>query len=121
MVSAIKFGFLMFASMVLAYPSSPSRSLLLIQVEPQNGSSTVTSLTCNPLGGSHPNPQLACKQLTSVKGLIENIPPEEGIACLAVVDPVTVTIQGNFSGKHIDFTHEYSNACEAGVQLGHLL
>jgi len=75
------------------------------------------SLTCNPAGGSHPNPEAACKQLTKADGYIEAIPEKQGI-CPKIFNPVILSASGTWDGGERKFQREFSNQCEAVLATG---
>jgi len=75
------------------------------------------SLTCNPAGGSHPNPEAACKQLTKAAGHIEAIPEKQGI-CTKIFKPVILSASGTWDGEERKFQREFSNQCVAVLATG---
>jgi hypothetical protein len=75
------------------------------------------SLTCNPAGGSHPNPEAACEQLTKAEGRIEAIPEKQGI-CPKIFKPVILSASGTWDGEERKFQREFSNQCEAVLATG---
>ena len=68
------------------------------------------SLTCGPAGGSHPNPEAACRQLTQADGHIEAIPADQGV-CPQVFDPVILRASGIWNGQDRRFEGEFPNRC----------
>jgi hypothetical protein len=68
------------------------------------------SLTCGPAGGSHPNPEAACQQLTQAEGRIEAIPADEG-PCTQEFNPVILRASGTWNGQDRRFEGEFSNRC----------
>lgn len=70
------------------------------------------SLTCEPVGGSHPDPAAACKQLSQANGRIEDIPEESG-PCTREFAPVIVSASGSWRGEERRFEKEFSNLCVA--------
>jgi hypothetical protein len=75
------------------------------------------SLTCNPAGGSHPNPEAACEQLSKADGRIEAIPEKQGI-CTRIFKPVILSATGSWNGEERKFQREFSNQCEAVLGTG---
>jgi hypothetical protein len=75
------------------------------------------TLTCNPAGGSHPNPEAACTQLARVSGRIEAIPPDTG-PCLPILKPVILRASGTWNGEDRCYEAEFSNACEGNRATG---
>ncbi len=68
------------------------------------------SLTCNPDGGSHPEPAGACEQLSKADGRIEAIPPDEG-PCTLEFNPVILRASGTWNGEDRRFVGEFPNRC----------
>jgi hypothetical protein len=68
------------------------------------------TLTCDPAGGSHPDPETACKQLTEADGRIEDIPEDEG-PCTLELNPVILEASGVWDGEERHFQGEFSNRC----------
>jgi Subtilisin inhibitor-like len=78
------------------------------------------SLTCNPAGGSHPDPEAACRQLTEADGRIEAIPEEEG-PCTLEFNPVILRASGTWNGEDRRFEAEFSNRCVGTRSTGGVL
>ncbi|MGH8905848.1 MAG: SSI family serine proteinase inhibitor [Egibacteraceae bacterium] len=78
------------------------------------------SLTCEPPGGSHPNPTAACEQLSRADGRIEDIPAESGF-CTFELNPVIVSASGSWRGEARRFEKEFANRCLAVRGTGGVL
>lgn len=72
------------------------------------------TLTCDPAGGTHPEPRESCEVLTQVGGDFEALPLEPAF-CPRVWDPVTVTVRGHWYGEPVEFQETYSNAACAAA------
>ncbi|RCH99453.1 hypothetical protein CU098_011674 [Rhizopus stolonifer] len=112
-------AFALFVSLSFAQ-AAPSLLLILVKTE-STGRSNFLTLTCDPTGGSHPNPSAACAQLAAVNGNITQIPPTAGVACTLQYDPVSVTVLGTYGGRGISFQQTYGNSCTMGIALGDFL
>ncbi|WP_329117446.1 subtilase-type protease inhibitor [Streptomyces sp. NBC_01353] len=77
------------------------------------------TLNCAPTpSGTHPAPELACADLTSVDGdLAELTVAWSNSPCTKIWDPVTLTGDGVWEGKRISWTATYGNACEMNVGM----
>ena len=75
------------------------------------------TLTCNPAGGSHPNPVAACEQLSKVAGRIEDIPEKQGI-CTEIFLPVILRASGTWNGEERRYEHEFPNRCVGVLATG---
>jgi hypothetical protein len=78
------------------------------------------SLTCDPAGGSHPDPEAACRQLAEADGRIEAIPAEEG-PCQLIFKPVILRASGTWNGEDRRFEGEFSNLCFGNRATGGVL
>jgi hypothetical protein len=67
-------------------------------------------LTCGPPGGTHPYPDDACKQLSTVNGEIGKIPEDPG-PCTRIFDPVILVAIGVWNGEPRSYQNEFSNRC----------
>ena len=99
------------------HPACQGSFSLSITAEPTGELIAGASLTCNPAGGSHPNPDAACKQLTKVDGHIEAIPEKQGI-CTKIFKPVILSASGTWDGEERKFQREFPNQCVAVLATG---
>ncbi|MDQ3404172.1 MAG: subtilase-type protease inhibitor [Actinomycetota bacterium] len=78
----------------------------------------VSSLSCGPAGGQHPNADAACTELGKVAGDFTalNVTPEG--ACTLQYDPVTVRARGYWDGKPIDHHETFGNLCAMMLTTG---
>lgn len=69
------------------------------------------TLTCEPTGGTHPDPAAACRQLLAAKNPFAPIP--RGIMCpMIAAGPQRATISGTFFGQHVSSNFSRTG-CEA--------
>ena len=69
------------------------------------------TLECDPDGGTHPNPEEACRVLAANVGALEPVPPD--VACTQEYGgPERARIRGTLSGREIDAKLNRSNGCE---------
>jgi hypothetical protein len=69
------------------------------------------TLTCDPPGGTHPDPAGACRVLDDVRAPFAPVPP--GMRCLQVYGgPETATITGTWRGVEVDATYRRTDGCE---------
>lgn len=98
--------------------STEASSFFSLTILSSEGQSIATVLlNCGPDGGTHPRPEAACKQLSTVDGRIEDIPPINK-ACPFIFDPVTVTAVGIWKGSQRFYQREFSNKCVAVRETG---
>jgi hypothetical protein len=69
-------------------------------------------LTCDPTGGSHPDPEAACDALASVDvSVFEPVPPDT--ACIEIFGgPQRAEVSGTLNGGTIEATFNRRNGCE---------
>lgn len=73
-----------------------------------------SALSCAPTAqGTHPDPEAACAALAATNGTLDALlaAPDQDRACPMHYDPVTVTADGVWQGKHISWKHTFSNSC----------
>ncbi|GAB2590402.1 hypothetical protein Aab01nite_40430 [Paractinoplanes abujensis] len=75
------------------------------------GSAMSVKLTCDPLGGGHPDPAEACAALAGVDGDPGRI-KRAGTACILLYKPVTAELTGTWEGRPVSWKQRFGNACE---------
>ena len=92
-------------------PAAP-RVSLVITVIPRVGAPPVRwTLTCGPVGGSHPDAAAACAALGQVKDPFAPIP--RGVMCpMIAAGPQTATISGVWNGEPVSSVFSKRNGCE---------
>ncbi|KAI8331302.1 subtilisin inhibitor [Blakeslea trispora] len=113
----VKLAFLIITSSALLVSASSALTSLKIESVRENGFNTVASLTCNPVGGTHPRPKEACEKLKSSRGKL-NVMTTQGGACLSNYDPVTFIIKGKYNKRPVNYRKRFSNMCFAEAELG---
>lgn len=98
-------------------PTPPSpQTELSVRVDPGGGASPIEyTLTCDPPGGSHPDPQAACDLLDAAASLdpdpLEPVPPD--VACTEIYGgPQTATVTGTLQGEPLGVSFSRVNGCE---------
>jgi hypothetical protein len=90
-----------------------ARTALLLTVTHDEHGAPITrsaTLTCTPVGGSHPAAGPACAELASVSGDISAM-SEGPNYCILIYDPVMVTAKGWWQGQPRSFQATYANRC----------
>ncbi|MGP4025025.1 SSI family serine proteinase inhibitor [Actinomadura sp. 3N407] len=81
-----------------------------------------STLTCEPAGGTHPTPEIACAELAKANGDVSRVPWRQGWACLQVWDPVDATATGYWRGMPIrPYSETITNDGCARIAHGHVL
>ena len=99
--------------------SSPSATgsgtSLTIVVSDGSGPTTEVSLTCDPAGGTHPDPAASCDFLAAGAeiGADPFAPVPADRACAEIYGgPATATVTGVWQGKPVDAEFSRTDACQ---------
>jgi hypothetical protein len=77
-----------------------------------NGKTDNWTLSCDPAGGTHPNPTAACAALTA-KGRTAIPPVAKDVMCTQIYGgPQTAKITGTWQGQPVNATFSRHNGCE---------
>ncbi|SRR5216683_4195179 len=84
-----------------AAAARPAKVSLVIRVAARPGAKMQHwTLRCDPAGGTHPDPQAACRVLLHAKSPFAPLPRNE-MCPMIVAGTKTATIQGTWFGKHV--------------------
>jgi hypothetical protein len=115
------------AALVVPFGASPAAAapddagaLIFLTVTPHNGGAYSMRLTCDPDGGTHPQPQTACDALREVDGYIEGLDVDPG-PCPYIFDPVGVEANGHWYGNPVSYAETFPNKCVMDRKLGPLV
>ncbi len=75
----------------------------------------LTTLKCEPAGGTHPGRDSACATLTKADGDFTKIEPIKGRTCTLQYSPITVRADGKWRGRDIEWQATFPNECAAVV------
>ena len=94
-------------------PSPTSRPTdLTIVLDDGTGAKTTWTLTCDPVGGTHPDAAAACTVLAA-KGSQALPPKRKDVACTQVYGgPETAMIRGTWQGRQVFSTFSRTDGCE---------
>jgi Subtilisin inhibitor-like len=103
------------SSPVPSGPSNPTESAgtdLTIVFNDGSGSKKTWRLTCDPPGGSHPDPKAACRVL-EVNGAVALPPVPKDKACTQIYGgPETATITGSWQGNRVISRFARNDGCQ---------
>ncbi|GII80867.1 hypothetical protein Sru01_58490 [Sphaerisporangium rufum] len=68
-------------------------------------------VTCEPLGGTHPNPAAACTKIISVRGDLGRLPTPPRTFCVDDYDPYLVYTMGTWDGAQLSSSRIFTNRC----------
>ena len=85
---------------------------LVIVIDDGTGATTTWTLTCEPAGGTHPDPGTACRVLQA-HGAAALPPVRRDVACTQIYGgPQRATITGTWQGKRVRSSFSRVNGCE---------
>ena len=92
-------------------PSSAAGSQLTIVVDDGTGATTTWTLTCDPVGGTHPDPEAACSALAEHRSALRPVPKNK--MCAQVYGgPERATISGTWGDEQVLASLSRVNSCE---------
>jgi subtilisin inhibitor-like len=92
--------------------AEPADTDLTIVINDGSGSTKTWRLTCNPAGGTHPDPQAACQALEA-NGAAALPPVPKDKACTQIYGgPETATISGTWNGQTIMSIFARNDGCQ---------
>jgi hypothetical protein len=95
-----------------AAPAPTAETDLTIVVNTGSGATKTWRLTCSPPGGTHPDPEAACRALQS-NGTVALPPVPKDKACTQIYGgPETATITGTWQGKPVMSTFARNDGCQ---------
>lgn len=90
---------------------SPDSARLTIVVDNGAGSTTTWTLTCDPIGGTHPDPEGACAALRDHPTALDPVPKDK--MCAQVYGgPQRATISGTWGDEQVFASLSRTDACE---------
>lgn len=94
-------------------PSAPAEPAdLTVRVDDGSGTVSTWTLSCDPPGGDHPQPDVACGVLGAV-GVQVLVPQREAVACTEIYGgDETATIEGTYGGREVGAEYSRTNGCE---------
>lgn len=85
---------------------------LSVHYDDGKGNTSDWTLTCDPPGGDHPDPEAACRALEK-NGRTALPPVPKDQACTMIYGgPQKARITGTWNGKQVDSTLSRTNGCE---------
>ncbi|MFJ5120596.1 SSI family serine proteinase inhibitor [Kitasatospora sp. NPDC088548] len=93
--------------------SADSLGLLQLSVTRDEDGSLVENfvLTCDPNGGTHPDPDAACAALTAADGDFDRLVGDPDRFCPDYYDPVTADAEGEWNGQRVAWQKTFTNQC----------
>src|SRR3954447_21822072 len=97
-----------------AAPPAAASSALTVLIDDGEGAVTTWRLTCDPVGGDHPEAEAACGALD--RSGAKALPPvPRGRLCTQVFEgPQVAAVSGTWKGQRVDSRFNLRNGCEVG-------
>ena len=95
-------------------PAPPVAAELTVVVDATGeGATTTYALTCEPVGGDHPDAEAACAAIAAAGGAAAFAPTPMGVACTEQWGgPQTATVTGTVGGELVNADFNRTNGCE---------
>jgi hypothetical protein len=88
-------------------------NLTVVLDEDGEGSTRTFTLTCDPPGGEHPDPEAACAALAEAGGVAAFAPVPDDVACTEVYGgPQAAQVTGTVDGTEVEASFSRVNGCE---------
>lgn len=98
-------------------PDVAAPSQFFLAMHSPDGRVQTATLTCSPVGGTHPNAITACDQLVEADGHLDRIPATPTL-CPSIYAPVTVEATGHWHSRVRSFVGSFGNSCQAVAATG---
>jgi subtilisin inhibitor-like len=95
-----------------ATPAEPGNTHLTIVVRDGSGKTSTWRLTCDPAGGTHPDPKTACRVLQANGAAALPAVPKDKVCTQIYGGPETATITGTWQGDEITSTFARNDGCQ---------
>jgi len=92
--------------------AGPQTSLSITVVADQGAAPKVLTLTCDPVGGNHPQAAQACAALDKASATVFDPVPKDQACTTIYGGPQTATVKGMYKGNAVDATFNRTNGCE---------
>ena len=92
-----------------ASPGGPSR--LTVVVDDGAGTTSTWTLTCDPVGGDHPEAEQACAAIEQHRTALDPV-PQDRMCAQVYGGPQRATVTGTWRGEEVFAALARTNACE---------
>jgi hypothetical protein len=92
-------------------PGADPQNTLTLSYLADAGFAMAVKLTCDPVGGGHPQAAEACATLDRIDADPGRIKRTTN-ACVLLYSPVTAQLTGSWKGRTVAWTHRFGNTCE---------
>ena len=110
-------AFLLCLSTLVAGCAGPSAgtgdsNLTVVYDAGRGGAVTTWTLTCDPIGGSHPEAEAACEALTQNAASALPAVPADRICTQSIGGPQTASVTGRWNDADVESRFTLANGCE---------
>ena len=91
-------------------PPPAATSLVVEVVAEQGAAPTRWTLTCDPAGGDHPDPEAACRSLAATAEPFAPV-PADALCTQQYGGPQTATVRGTYRGQPVDVSLSRVDGC----------
>ena len=92
--------------------TGPDTDLTISVKVDDESDANVMTLTCDPVGGDHPNPEAACDKLQGAGTAIFDPVAADQVCTMIYGGPQTATIKGVLDGEKVHGSFSRQNGCE---------
>lgn len=96
-------------------PAEPPRPDTQLEItfwrDGRDGEAVRSTLTCDPVGGPHPDPQEACRALAAHPDALEPV-PGDAICTQIYGGSEEAEVEGTLAGRHVRASFSKRNGCE---------
>ena len=93
-------------------PAAATTSLTIKVAASEGADPKTYTLTCDPAGGDHPQPQQACDAIAKAGASVFEPVPSDTTCTTVFGGPEKATITGTYQGKDVDASFSRQNGCE---------
>ena len=91
-------------------PAEPATSLVVEYTADEGASPQRWTLTCDPVGGDHPDAEAACQKLGAAEQPFTPV-PSDAICTEQYGGPQKATVRGTYRGEQVDLQLSRINGC----------
>jgi hypothetical protein len=94
-------------------PAPEPQTELTVALDPGEGAAAEEwTLTCDPAGGTHPDPDAACATLGELDPEVFEPVPDNAPCTMIHGGPQTATVTGQWNGEAVEAEFSRANGCE---------
>lgn len=95
---------------VRSVPNEPATSLVVEYTADEGAAPQRWTLTCDPVGGDHPDAEAACQKLAAAQQPFAPV-PSDAICTQQYGGPQRATVRGTYRGEQVDLQLSRTDGC----------